>query len=446
MTKHIVIVHGWSDTARSFHKLSEFIQHEMQTTPQIIDLASWISMDDDVTYPDLAHAMERAWKGGNLPTDPRSVDVVVHSTGALVAREWMTTFHSPQTVPIKRFVMLAPANFGSPLAHKGQSFIGRAVKGWKSGFQTGEQILRGLELGSPYTWQLADRDLFVSPAQRWYGRDRILGTVLIGNTGYSGIESIANEHGSDGTVRIAGANLNALRLQLAFGPDNDTPTARLQRTTGAIALGVLDKENHSTLVMKDRGFRNPHSSELIIQALKVGDPDYPAHTSDIFGWQNRIDVVAPRVAAGNGNYQNTVVRLHDDLGHHVPDYFFEFYRSLRDNDGRFEQRFYTEVIGNRVHAYQPNHAYRCFNLDVAALEKLRADFTIDPLYLSVAASPEFKPPKQQVGYRSFGEGDLGRYAIPGARLGEIFSPARTALVEIGIPRWIGDKVFELRQI
>ncbi|MGV8690956.1 hypothetical protein ACV35Z_33425, partial [Pseudomonas aeruginosa] len=47
------------------------------------------------------------------------------------------------------------------LAHKGRSFIGRVLKGWNRFVgQTGTQVLKGLELGSPYSWQLAERDLF----------------------------------------------------------------------------------------------------------------------------------------------------------------------------------------------------------------------------------------------------------------------------------------------
>ncbi|MGV8364783.1 alpha/beta hydrolase, partial [Pseudomonas aeruginosa] len=108
-----------------------------------------------------------------LSRAPRTVDVVVHSTGALVLRDWLTRHFDPASAPVKRFLMLAPANFGSPLAHKGRSFIGRVLKGWNRFVgQTGTQVLKGLELGSPYSWQLAERDLF--GAEAWYGAGRLL--------------------------------------------------------------------------------------------------------------------------------------------------------------------------------------------------------------------------------------------------------------------------------
>ncbi|MEJ2043100.1 MAG: hypothetical protein P8X74_21930 [Reinekea sp.] len=53
-------------------------------------------------------------------------------------------------------MMIAPANFGSPLAHKGKSFIGRVTKGFNGSkvFETGilyESIMLRPALSSPVT-------------------------------------------------------------------------------------------------------------------------------------------------------------------------------------------------------------------------------------------------------------------------------------------------------
>ncbi len=71
------------------------------------------------------------------------MDLVVHSTGALVARHWLTSQYQADQHPVRRLVMLAPANFGSHLAHKGRSFPGRVVKGFSSQrrFHTGTRLL-----------------------------------------------------------------------------------------------------------------------------------------------------------------------------------------------------------------------------------------------------------------------------------------------------------------
>ncbi|WP_244226472.1 esterase/lipase family protein, partial [Pseudomonas aeruginosa] len=156
MPRSIVIVHGWSDDSKSFRRLAEQLEAWFGSAPTQIRLADWISLQDDVTYADLAAALDRAWTAQGLSRAPRTVDVVVHSTGALVLRDWLTRHFDPASAPVKRFLMLAPANFGSPLAHKGRSFIGRVLKGWNRFVgQTGTQVLKGLELGSPYSWQLA---------------------------------------------------------------------------------------------------------------------------------------------------------------------------------------------------------------------------------------------------------------------------------------------------
>ena len=156
----IVLLHGWSDHSDSFKPLAAQLGKLGLQDIVPIYLGDYVSMDDDVGFEDITQAMQLAWRNAGLPLSPRSVDVVVHSTGALVVRHWMTSCFTPASNPVRRLLMLAPANFGSHLAHKGVSFLGRIVKGFKSErlFHTGARILRGLELASPFTWELARRD------------------------------------------------------------------------------------------------------------------------------------------------------------------------------------------------------------------------------------------------------------------------------------------------
>ncbi|MFP5378686.1 MAG: esterase/lipase family protein, partial [Vicinamibacteria bacterium] len=231
----LVIIHGWSDTYRSFARLGrELVSRGIAADVAHVRLGDYVSLDDDVTFDDLAHALQDAWTRQQLPRTARSVNVVVHSTGALVVRHWMTTFFTPSTNPIYRFLMLAPANFGSPLAHKGRSFVGRVVKGFKSDrmFQTGTHILKGLELASPFSWDLAQRDRFSS--ETWHGPGRVLATVLVGTAGYSGISAAANEDGTDGTVRVSTADLNPARVTLDFVADPQQPRVRIFDANGAV--------------------------------------------------------------------------------------------------------------------------------------------------------------------------------------------------------------------
>src|SRR4051812_31253352 len=166
MPAQVAIIHGWSDRSESFHALRDFLVARGFGATEIW-LADYLSMEDDVRVEDVAKRMQAVLLGlvetGKL-TKP--FDLIVHSTGGLVAREWIDRFY-PKGVdcPAKRVVMLAPANFGSALAHLGKSMIGRITKGWDNWFQTGTEMLRGLELASPYQWDLACRDLLDPAAE-----------------------------------------------------------------------------------------------------------------------------------------------------------------------------------------------------------------------------------------------------------------------------------------
>lgn len=440
----IVIIHGWSDDAESFRKLQAFLTQKLGVLPVSINLADWVSMDDTVTYADLAVAMNRAWDLHGLSREPRSVDILVHSTGALVTREWMTTYYrdAPDKVPIRRFVMLAPANFGSPLAHKGHSFIGRAFKGWdQPDFQTGKRILKGLELASPYTYALAMRDLF-NPNAVWYGRGKILATVLVGNTGYSGLEAIANEKGSDGTVRISTANLNCTKLTAKLDKNQQliSGSLKLENNRGDIAIGIIDGENHSTVAFKSKGPKNPATSELIVQALNVSDADYPSSTNKAFPWQQRIDQLAPSSDSNSVRFQNTVTWLHDDLGQEICDYFVEFYRKT-GQDKIFEAKFYRSVI-DTVHAYDDLKSYRSLYLDINALDKMTKQ--IEELYVGITAMPVFGAPGVLVGYRTLPVDATGGVRVSAAKLPLFFQPHRTLLIDLMLTREVSDQVFTIK--
>lgn len=439
----IVILHGWSDKSESFKGLKDVISAGMGAPPVAIHLADWLSLQDDVTMTDLAEAMQQAWMSKGLSTVPGSHDVVVHSTGALVVREWMTRYYTPATVPIKRFVMLAPANFGSGIAHKGQSFIGRAVKGWNTGFQTGTQLLRALELASPYTADLADRDLFKG-GQRWYGAGNILATVLVGDTGYDGIRSIANEDGSDGTVRISTANLNAVRVELEIGSQpGSVANVRTTNVNGDIGFGVLAGHTHGSIVDRGNGAIYQTRDKLLLAALRIQDASYPAAPGDPFPWQQQLTLDA-NPAQAKDKLQNTVVHLKDHLGNEVPDYFFEFYRDPSNNNPKnrkFEEDFYKNVV-NDVHVYGNNKSWRALYLDINALKAMQAQ--IQQLYVSVCASPIFNERTQPVGYKGTANDSTGELVIPNARLDHYFAPHRTMIIRATIPRYQADRVFLIK--
>ncbi|WP_371316889.1 esterase/lipase family protein [Pseudomonas putida] len=442
MSRHIVIVHGWSDDGKAFKKLASEIAKWSQEPPVQINIADWISLHNNVTYADIAVAMKRAWEKLKLPTESRSVDVVTHSTGALVVREWMTRFYKHDTVPILHFLMLAPANFGSPLAHKGRSFIGRAYKGWGNfTTPTGTQILKGLELGSPYTVELAKKDLFSQEA--WYGAGRILATVLVGNVGYDGVRAIANEDGGDGTVRISTANLNCALLQLTLDSNQQVYKEgwRLIESRGDIAFGIMDQENHSTIALKDGGPYNPNTLGLIKRALMVSDQDFPG-SNNTFSWQDEIHAADPFVEGRSPRYLNLVTHASDNVGHDISDYFIELYRKI-NTDKAFEKEIYEDVF-KTVHAYEDNEAYRSLYISIKDLTNIVGRYTVDTLYLSLSAEPVFEPPRMPVGYRSINAATADGLPIAKDEIKNYFKAHRTLITEVVLERQIDDAVFKLK--
>ncbi len=272
--KPLLIIHGWSDEADSFIGLANAIEATSERTVLSIHLGNYVSLDDDVRMTDLVIGLQRAWSQQKLPTQAKSIDVIIHSTGGLIIRDWMATqFTSKgQKPPINNLVMLAPANFGSPLAHKGRAIYGRVIKGFnaKKRFQTGTHILKALEMASPYTWDLAQRDRFADNGMSASG---VRTTVIVGNTGYSGISSLANELGSDGTVYAATANLNCAAIEVSFPTGDRRPQfSAIRRARGDTAFLLMDNFNHSSIALKDdKHNENQALLGFILKALDLSN-------------------------------------------------------------------------------------------------------------------------------------------------------------------------------
>ncbi|MCP4668858.1 MAG: alpha/beta hydrolase [Deltaproteobacteria bacterium] len=440
MAVPIVIIHGWSDNYKSFERLADYLRKNLNTIVTTIDLADWVSMDDEITYRDLRYAMETAWRNHAVLKGKKKINIVSHSTGALVVRDWLTHYYTPDTTPIKRHIMLAPANFGSQLAHKGKTWYGRAFKGFKHGFETGKFLLNGLELGSPYTWELAQRDLF--SAKRWYGPDKIMAAVIVGNTGFGGVAAVVDEEGGDGTVRVSTANLNAAILTVDFTGDSGAPQLKFKNIPKAlqIAFGVADGDSHSSVAFKAKDKSaiyqpsGPNTAKWILKALRTA----PASWGDFVEELKQSNEALYRNASEKNEYfhayQNTVVRLSDDIGNPVEEFLVEFHRGRKST---FDVDFFGTVFQRRiirgVHNYSGDSSYRSFYLDVTSQQEMKKNW----LYLEIEALPEFKK-KSSVGYQP-----LGRIRLDENMLSKLFVPNRTLLVDVKVRRQVSDKAFRL---
>jgi pimeloyl-ACP methyl ester carboxylesterase len=415
MARQVLIVHGWSDDSTSFYPLARFLgKHGFEA--QTLWLGDYISMEDDVRVQDVAIRMaevidQRIAQGELQP----AFDMIVHSTGGLVVRAWLTTkyYGQAERCPVQRLVMLAPANYGSKLAAIGKSMLGRLVKGFRHGFHTGTSMLNDLELASPFQWELAQRDVLVAPggdAARYYGEDRVWPFVIVGTRGYTGLlRQIANENGSDGTVRVCAANLNARGVTIDFRETDPEKMMQVwdNRLQCDAPLAVLPTRTHGSIIDPDRSDSDNQEDivesdaekqqlgRLILDALNCASFD--AYRDIQAGWEEISNETANRHLADPSNPQSECFHQYmqlnayvvDDHGKPVPDYFLEFFSNPEEAQDPANVYLHENVVAD-VKKNSQNEALRNLYLDRTDLVEgyyPRFSAGVNPiLYMSICAA------------------------------------------------------------
>ncbi|MBV9503756.1 MAG: hypothetical protein JO323_01995, partial [Acidobacteriia bacterium] len=293
MPRKLVLVHGYSSSGQAFFPLRDALASRgVQLTD--INICSYVSLNNEITVKDIAEGLERAFRNHpDLKNTPDfEFDAIVHSTGMLVMRSWLTNngvraSANSRVKRVKHLIGLAPATWGSPQAHKGRTWLGALVKGDKDFLgpdflNAGDRVLENLELGSSFTWDLAHLDLLGKEPFYDKGTGTPFVSVFIGNEPYSGLAKVANEPGTDGTVRWAGCGLNTrkVRIDLTRSPTdpdgNPVPfkdgiaTRRAWITKFAverldIPMIPVDARNHGTIVQNPE----PEMVGLVVDFLKV---------------------------------------------------------------------------------------------------------------------------------------------------------------------------------
>ncbi|WP_417493716.1 esterase/lipase family protein [Maricaulis sp.] len=280
MPGHVLLIHGWSASDKSMAEVGHFLTVYGYQTADLF-LGGYPSMSDDVHVADSARRMQAVINemqgDGRLPA---RFHLIVHSTGALVARRWLAENYPAGGAPVDNLLMLAPANFGSPLATLGRSLLARMVKGWNRGFQTGTEFLHALELGSCLQQDIALIDR-LSPDGETASPFSATGTrpfVLVGACQIPGTQ-ILGEEAWDGTVRIASANMDPQGMTVDFTTGSLTEprlTQWTRRGPDKTPFAVLPDRHHLTVLRpaakrsesKDPATAN-RLSQLILDALAV---------------------------------------------------------------------------------------------------------------------------------------------------------------------------------
>ncbi|NPA17178.1 MAG: alpha/beta hydrolase [Aquificae bacterium] len=319
-----VIIHGWSDCSESFKDLKQFLIENGIGTVETIYYADYESREDNLTFYDVIDGLyDRFRERGFIDRDGNplvNLNVIVHSTGGLVIRHFISEYYGNriEKCPVKKVIMLAPANFGSPLAQYGKSLLGMVFKGrYKFGdmFEVGRKLLNGLELASPYQWYLAHRDIFVDSP--YYNRNQIQTFIFVGSNGYSGLRKIVNKKGTDGTVVISGTDINSVKFTVDFTGDVEK-VSHLHPGVDVV-WGVLRGYNHGSIVDDIKSGKKSRIGQLILDALRVKTPEE-------FGQlKAKLDEITERTFKDREIYQQFFIRAVDDHRKPVKDYTVEFF-------------------------------------------------------------------------------------------------------------------------
>jgi hypothetical protein len=357
----VVLVHGYSDQGASFNVWRDALGARGIDVREVY-VASYISRSNEVTVPDVAEAFDRALRNV-VDTDPTKAntfdefDAIVHSTGMLVLRDWMS--RDPRRLArVKHIVGLAPATWGSPLAHKGRSFLGAIFKGeheiGPDFLEAGDRILTALELGSDYTWRLAEHDLVGKTAT--YGNDETTpwAFVLVGNKAYGGLRRLVNEPGTDGTVRWAGVGLNSRKITIDLTMEHTGRRWKAEQWHNVdVPLVFVDDRNHGSIL------HDPPAAtvDMVFEALNVADAAAYKAWKEAHEWRENRDGMDER-------WQQFVIRAVDDRGDAVPDWYLEL--CTVNDRGDLER---IDNFDLDVHTFAADTSYRCFHVDLRKLTK-----------------------------------------------------------------------------
>lgn len=155
--------------------------------------------------------------------------------------------------------MLAPANHGSTLAVLGKKKVGR-IKAWFHSIEPGIGVLNWLQLGSKGQWELNSSWLDYIFEDTFY--PFVLSGEKIDEHFYDFINSYLVEDGSDGVIRLSGANLNYQKIVLR------------QDCNGEVINGIIDGTTIEAYpLLKDGDIQVPNSCafEVIKAASHSGD-------------------------------------------------------------------------------------------------------------------------------------------------------------------------------
>lgn len=432
----LVLVHGYASGAAAFSTWKDALLKAGRKVEDIF-IGNYVTLNNEVNVDDIANGFQHAMHDKGLDRTP--FDAIVHSTGMLVMRSWLTNANAPVSRRglLKHLVALAPATFGSPIAAKGRSLLGRIFIGSKhlgpDFLESGNLVLSNLELGSEFTWTLAHKDLIDT---QLYGPANDTPYVFIfdGTNDYGTLAEIfdaPDQEGSDGVVRWSGVALNTRKITLNLA----VPKGGIQWADWSNLLDIpmipVAGVHHNQIMSEPPA----ELISLVIEALNVNSKEdfEKFHSVSV---ANADVVKEGRKRQERNTWQQFVVHAIDGYGSPITDYSVEIV--ARDAGGKDTT---VTDFEEDVHPYAADNSYRCFHVRLDALQgKIKGK--------SLIARIIAKTGTDLVGYQGYGT-NLAQGATPdfgpvdldisdfdGTQAGKpsLFYPFTTTLIEIILNR------------
>lgn len=374
----LIFVHGWSvNNLNTYGILPEVLAKRapdagLDIEVEHIWLGEYISFHDEVRIPDIVVAFQHAI--GHVVDDGEEFSCITHSTGGPVIREWVNTYFGKDRIdelPLKHLIMLAPANHGSALAQLGKQRVGR-IRSWFEGVEPGQGILDWLELGSSGQWALNSDWLQYPPVESFF--PFVITGQTIDKKFYDYLNSYTGEKGTDGVVRVTGANLNYRKVSLKQDSNSEfefsTPdgtkgkaaelviTAPPELPATRCALEVLPNASHT---QKNIGIidsitkRNQNNKQVvrsILDCLQVGSAVQYALVSAQM--QTRTQIVQTK----GDEYSMVVFKVVDTHGKPVTDFDLYLLAGEDYQPDKLPRGFFIDKQKNKVNQ---NHLTYYFN-------------------------------------------------------------------------------------
>src|ERR1700721_1631076 len=116
MARPLLLLHGYSAQGLDFSPLCEALKARGVNSVDL-NVGNYISLNNEITIKDIAAGLDRAFRMRPDLNDCQEFDAIVHSTGMLVIRSWLTNYgaavgSNSRLKQLKHLIGVAPATWG----------------------------------------------------------------------------------------------------------------------------------------------------------------------------------------------------------------------------------------------------------------------------------------------------------------------------------------------